>query len=544
MVTIATTILTNDAVNIGDSNTFTFNSNLTATATEFSWLAGPGGFNAVHLTGKGFTFSGSGDDRELSGGTLSRIALDIDNDNGSTTAGDLVVTGTEGIDVSLLKKKDFAGFWSEVLKGDDVFNLVGFNNVDIGAGLGLVFGDDYASISSGGLALLDHGGNDTMFGANNEIHMIGDVVLIQGSVSGGIIVPATYEGGNDNIKGSISDFGNSMVGDAKLVLAFSELIGGDDIIDASLNSSTTICGDADNVQTGGAVRGGEDTITFGNSGQGSGDALFMLGENVSVIGGDDVISGGRLNVGGDVFNMSSNLKASSLVGGNDTITGGDFADTISGEVVSRNSFDNTVKGGDDILSGGLGDDLIYGEVAIGSLEGVKGGNDRINGGGGNDSLFGQTGRDRLIGGDGDDLMDGGQGSDNLAGGKGIDRIIGGAGKDVLSGGVDGDRFVFLRAAESQTGAGRDVISDFSRRQGDKIDVSSIDAMASDPGNDIFIDYIGKANFSAEGQIRAFQSGDNTVVEFNTSGKSGAEFQIELANFTASALRHADFILET
>ena len=68
-------------------------------------------------------------------------------------------------------------------------------------------------------------------------------------------------------------------------------------------------------------------------------------------------------------------------------------------------------------------------------------------------------------------------------------------------------------------------------------------MAGDPGRDAFTQFIGNAAFSAEGQIRAFQSGGDTVIEFNTGGEAVAEFQIELANFTASALRLSDFMLE-
>ena len=50
-----------------------------------------------------------------------------------------------------------------------------------------------------------------------------------------------------------------------------------------------------------------------------------------------------------------------------------------------------------------------------------------------------------------------------------------------------------------------------------------------------------AAFTAEGQVRAFQSGVHTVVEFNTTGGSVAEMSIQLDNFAAATLTFADFI---
>lgn len=48
-------------------------------------------------------------------------------------------------------------------------------------------------------------------------------------------------------------------------------------------------------------------------------------------------------------------------------------------------------------------------------------------------------------------------------------------------------------------------------------------------------YVGLGGFTAEGQIRAFQSGADTIVEFNTSGVGGAEMAIMLSNFLAVSL---------
>jgi hypothetical protein len=46
----------------------------------------------------------------------------------------------------------------------------------------------------------------------------------------------------------------------------------------------------------------------------------------------------------------------------------------------------------------------------------------------------------------------------------------------------------------------------------------------------------------EGEIRAIQSGANTIIQINTTGNTGAEMVIQLSNFTASTLTAGDFIL--
>ena len=90
-------------------------------------------------------------------------------------------------------------------------------------------------------------------------------------------------------------------------------------------------------------------------------------------------------------------------------------------------------------------------------------------------------------------------------------------------------------------SGRDLIESFASggSSADVIDVSAIDAEAGVAGNQAFA-FIGAAAFSAEGQIRAFTSGGHTLIEFNTTGASGAEMVIELDSIVAVAA--TDFVL--
>ena len=96
--------------------------------SESSLAAGPALNNAVFIHGSNFTYSGSGDLTELASGTISKIAIDIGNNNGSDTEGDLVITGTEGLIAGIIHKSSPQAFWNEISKGADTFNLDGLES--------------------------------------------------------------------------------------------------------------------------------------------------------------------------------------------------------------------------------------------------------------------------------------------------------------------------------------------------------------------------------------------------------------------------------
>jgi hypothetical protein len=85
-----------------------------------------------------------------------------------------------------------------------------------------------------------------------------------------------------------------------------------------------------------------------------------------------------------------------------------------------------------------------------------------------------------------------------------------------------------------------IINDFSHANGDKIDLSAIDANQLFPGNDSF-EFLGLNGFiDTAGQIEfIFESGD-TIVKVNTGGTLAPEMEIQLdgqINLVAS-----DFVL--
>lgn len=199
-----------------------------------------------------------------------------------------------------------------------------------------------------------------------------------------------------------------------------------------------------------------------------------------------------------------------LLSGDDDIRGTGYADRLVG-----GGGDDLIRGrsGADVLEGGSGDDVLEGD----------GGRDRIAGGNGRDRLEGGTGDDRLQGGRDGDRLFGDAGDDRLEGGAGKDRLTGGAGADLMLGGSGADRFVFASRYDLALGAERDAVGDFSRAQGDRIDLTAIDANMLRSGNQDF-DFIGRQGFSdTAGELR-FKNG---LLMGDVQGDGVADFAIEV-----------------
>ena len=117
-------------------------------------------------------------------------------------------------------------------------------------------------------------------------------------------------------------------------------------------------------------------------------------------------------------------------------------------------------------------------------------------------------------------------------------LTGAAGADILTGGLGADTFDFNAITESLVGTSRDIITDFSHAQLDKIDLSTIDANSTLTNDQVFLSSIvTSGDFTAIGQLRLV--GDilsgNTDSNFATS-----EFEIQLTGVTS--LTSADFFL--
>lgn len=156
-----------------------------------------------------------------------------------------------------------------------------------------------------------------------------------------------------------------------------------------------------------------------------------------------------------------NAEDDIIIGGkaDEIISGGHGADQLHG------------RAGDDMLKGGADADLLFGGGENDTVIGGSG-NDVIKGGGQSDLLKGAKGADELRGGNGDDTILGGADNDHASAGRGDDVINGGRGDDVLFGGEGADVFVFSGRVD------HDVIRDFSQSDGDQIDLSSFQSIAS------------------------------------------------------------------
>ncbi len=157
-------------------------------------------------------------------------------------------------------------------------------------------------------------------------------------------------------------------------------------------------------------------------------------------------------------------------------------------------------------------------------------NDVLNGGDDNDYLYGDTGNDRISGDAGDDVVYGEDGDDDLAGGTGI---------DLLGGGIGADDFIFASGDSGNTLGTADRIIDFSSAQGDRIDLSAIDAVTG--GSDDAFTFIGDSAFgNVAGQLRAETISGTTYVMGDVDGDGIADFVIKLDGTVP--LSGGDFLL--
>lgn len=156
-----------------------------------------------------------------------------------------------------------------------------------------------------------------------------------------------------------------------------------------------------------------------------------------------------------------------------------------------------------------------------------------------DLVAGTSKADKLKGSSGVDVITGLAGNDKLYGFAGNDRLIGGTGKDVLTGGTGADRFIFQQVKDS-TAKAPDTITDFSLKQKDKIDLSTIDANTKTAGNQAF-NWLGTKDFSGKaGEIRYEKMKSDTYIYADINGDKKADFSIHLDD--AMSLSKGYFIL--
>lgn len=220
--------------------------------------------------------------------------------------------------------------------------------------------------------------------------------------------------------------------------------------------------------------------------------------------------------GADVFNAGSGAKDTLIL----DYSSLDTEDAVSSSVSVDN--DNGGFRGYFYVNGAARLDFTGAEVF--NITGTRN-NDTINGADFGDTLTGGDGRDTLNGGGGIDKLFGGLAADTLSGGDGADQLSGGEGGDVLTGGAGADKFLFGPGDVNANLNYVDRITDFETGV-DTLDLSRLDADLGTAGNQAFT-FVGKAAFSAAGQLHVVSIGGINYIQGNIDTALGADFSIRV-----------------
>jgi hypothetical protein len=214
-------------------------------------------------------------------------------------------------------------------------------------------------------------------------------------------------------------------------------------------------------------------------------ALYKLGDNVENLSFTYTEGSGGKALGNAIANVLTGAAgADSLLGyeGGDTLLGFGGIDSLNGG--TGNDVLDGGTGGDTLI-GGFGDDLfIVDDLGDVVREGADAGTDRVESSvtfialanvenltlTGTGAVNGTTGRlaNVLTGNNADNVLFSAGGNDTVLGLDGNDTLNGGSGQDRLTGGLGGDTFLFTAMTSASLGSSVDVVTDFSRIEGDKL----------------------------------------------------------------------------
>ncbi len=406
-----------------------------------------------------------------------------------------------------------------IIQGTELDDVIGPGTSPAGQPLITQYGDEING--GGGNDFLDGGaGADKLKGGTGADTFVFDGVDILEDYS-----PAE----NDLIRSSASISG--FVGRI-------ELIGTADIdATASANflfSANFTGNDGANVLTGNSLndllsgQGGDDTLVGG------------LGDDV-MDGGAGVDTASYADASGTVVvDLSRSGIQQTQAGGKDqllnieNLVGSDFSDRLLGSAAN-----NVIEGGngDDYISGRTGfDTASYAHAQAGVTVSLALTVFQDTTGAGSDRLIAI---EALIGSVHDDSLTGNSARNTLDGGDGNDRLVGGGGADLLIGGTGADAFAFIAPGQT-TKLAFDTIADFHGSDGDRIDLSAIDANTRVSGNQSF-DYVTAFSKAAGQLISVELTPGQWFVQGDVNGDAKADFAIYVANAVAP-LGAADFIL--
>jgi len=289
------------------------------------------------------------------------------------------------------------------------------------------------------------------------------------------------------------------------------------------------------------------------------DTLNGLAGNDTLLGneGNDILNGGtgadtmKGGDGNDIYYVDntgdsvSETNAVLATGGTDTVYSYRSTYTLGANVenlriLATDAANGTGNGlanvmyagaGNNVLNGGAGVDTVsyaYATAAVTASLAVTAA--QATGGSGSDKLLNF------------ENLNGSSYNDTLTGNSGNNALFGSLGADSLTGGLGADTFKFNSAAETGiTAALRDIIQDFSSAQGDKIQLSGIDANSAIAGDQAFSVFAQGAGFSGSFAAQASLYFDQTahVLYGNNDADATADFSIQLVGVNSLSL--ADFV---
>lgn len=530
----------NNILTGGDGNDF-----IGVSGSSINTITGGAGDDSISFSGagNGVITGGDGNDyisgdgnSSLNGNSTGNYAIDggAGNDYVESGEGNDTITGGSGrnhLSGGVGDDLFIAGSGIDKMSGDDGNDLFIFAAGSVQAG-DAVFGgvldtQDTIQISADldlrpltifGVTTLDLEGNTATVSMRQVKNSAVDE--IKSSVAGGeLVVVGNANLSNVAIADDVAVTMNGSDGDGA-----NTLVGGthDEIINGLGGNDTLLGNEGDDVLNGGA---GGDKIYGGD------------GDDTILLSADDVVAGEKWWGGfsDDTVKLLSSTDASAVSGISsvETVDLNGFAGTFLGSRFGAGKIEN-------VASAPAGAELItIGKADLSGVDVSAGIKVTLNGAAGNvnDVITGASVAAAINGLDGNDTLKGLAGADTIAGGAGQDLLIGGLGKDNLTGGAGADVFDFDSVADSAKGvAVRDTIIDFSRVEGDKIDLSNIDASAAAAGDQAF-SFLGSSAFSGvAGQLR-YAAG---VLMADVNGDKVADLEISLAN--KFALKVGDFVL--
>ncbi|WP_422403615.1 beta strand repeat-containing protein [Pseudomonas sp. GZD-209] len=514
----------------------------------------------AHKNAKSLTGNAGANTLDGKGGAAQLIGLAGDDTyviNAQSDLARVVENADEGSDTLQVTFKSTAG------KGErTVIDLAGthLENVNLtGTGLFELIGneaDNRLAGNSSGTVMAGGQGDDTYVLGHKD-----DVITERDGE------------GNDTVETSLLSIDLTL---ARFANVENVTLGGKAALNATGNDQANLLigNDGNNILDGGLNTSGFDTLRGGK-----GNDTYVLhnaGDLVEELAneGIDTLVSNKLDI--DLADHA-NVENVTLTGALDlNATGNDQANTLSG-----NDGHNILDGGKgvDKLIGGKGDDtyivdlIVKGKGTSATLvledtvtENANGGDDTLQlrgeaslekataltlganlehldasqTGSSKLNLTGNAANNILTGNAADNTLDGGAGNDTLYGGDGDDILIGGAGADRMTGGAGKDLFKFTLLTDLglDTKGTQDVIGDFNRAEGDKIDFSALKGYTwLDQGTD---GSLGKAAKQLWWETLQDEGGnDYVMVHGSTDKNADAEFSIQLIGI--SDLNKEDFI---